>query len=241
MKNIIKKKIIALIPARSGSKRIKDKNILKINNHPLLAYSINSAKKSKIFDKIIVSTDSIRYKKIAENYGAEVPFLRPKKISSDTSYDFEWVNYTLNKINQKFDCFIILRPTNPFRNSNTIKRAWKLFKKNNYKYSIRGVSETKNHPAKMWYKVGNFIKPVVKGKYKNQPLYNCQFTVLPRIFIQNASIEISNCSILNYNKTITSKKIIPFYMDGDEGHDINYINDFKNLDSNKLKLLDKIK
>ncbi len=234
------KKIVALIPARSGSKRIKDKNILKLKNHPLLAYSIQAAKKSNLFSRIIVSTDSLRYKKIAEKYGAEVPFLRPKKISSDISYDFEWVKYTIDKLEEKFDFFFILRPTNPFRNSKTIKKAWNVFKKYNYKFSVRGLSYSKNHPAKMWTRSGKFIEPIMKGKYKNQPYYNCQFTVLPRILLQNASIEISNSSVLNKNKTITSNKIVPFIMNDIEGHDINYIDDFKKISKQKLRYLEEI-
>ena len=118
------KKVIALIPARSGSVRIKNKNILKVNNHSLIAYAIVSALKSKLFSRVVVSTDSIKYKKIAKFYGAEVPFMRPKRISTSKSNDFEWVEYTLNNLDYKFDHFVILRPTNPFRNSKTILRAW---------------------------------------------------------------------------------------------------------------------
>ena len=81
----IKKKIIALIPARSGSQRIKNKNIIKIFNHPLIAHSINEAKKTRLFEKIVVSTDSRIYAEIAKKYGAEVPFLRPVKISNSVS------------------------------------------------------------------------------------------------------------------------------------------------------------
>ena len=75
-------KLIALIPARFGSERIKDKNIINLFGHPLIAYAINAAIKTKIFDKILVSTDSLKYKKIAEKYGAEIPFLRPKKFQN---------------------------------------------------------------------------------------------------------------------------------------------------------------
>lgn len=236
-----RKKIVALIPARSGSVRIKNKNILKIRNHPLLAYSIRSAINSKLFSSVVVSTDSKKYKKIAQHYGAEVPFLRPKKISLSNSSDYEWVKFTLENLKDKFEAFFILRPTNPFRNSKTILRAWKLFQKHNCKFSVRGVCLTRNHPAKMWYKSGSFIKPVMKGKYKNQPFYNSQFTVLPKIFLQNASIEISQCSVIRKNKTITTKKIIPFIMKDEEGHDINYLEDVKNLSKKKLKYLEKIK
>ena len=92
----MKKKLIALIPARSGSERVKNKNILKLGKHPLIAYSILSALKSKIFEKVVVSTDSIRYARVAKKYGAEVPFLRPKKISSSSSSDYDWVSFTID-------------------------------------------------------------------------------------------------------------------------------------------------
>ena len=100
-KKFTKEKILALIPARKGSERIINKNIVKLSNHPLIAYTINVAKKSKIFDKIVVSTDSTIYSKISQNYGAEVPFLRPKNISTSTSPDYQWVNFTIKQLEKK--------------------------------------------------------------------------------------------------------------------------------------------
>ena len=158
----IKNKLIALIPARSGSERIKNKNILNFFGHPLLAYSIKSAIKSKIFDKVLLSTDSQKYANIAKKYGAEVPFLRPKKISKSTSNDFEWISYTLKKLeknNEKFTHFFILRPTNPLRSYLTIRKAWNLFKKKSPD-SLRAVERVKQHPGKMWIKDRNLIKPL---------------------------------------------------------------------------------
>ena len=122
---------IALIPARSGSKRVKNKNILEIEGNPILAYTISAALKSKVFERVICVTDSKKYAKIAKNYGAEVPFLRPKKYSGDKSSDIEWVMWIMKKINgiNKYDIFSILRPTNPLRKDKTIKKAFNLFVK----------------------------------------------------------------------------------------------------------------
>lgn len=222
-------KIIALIPARSGSERLKNKNILKINKKPLLYYAINSAKQSGIFNKIIVSTDSKKYQKIAEQYGAEVPFLRPKKIATAKSTDFQWVNHAINYYKKKkkhFDFFFILRPTNPFRTSNTIIKAWNFFKKNKAD-SLRAVEPCKQHPYKMWVikKKHDYARPLFKKKINKEPAYNNQFKSLPLFFIQNASIEISKTSVLKKNKTITGKKIIPFFTNELEGFDINYKKD----------------
>jgi N-acylneuraminate cytidylyltransferase len=124
-------KAIALIPARSGSKRVKDKNILKINGHPLLAYTISLALKSKIFDRVICVTDSKEYKKIAQKYGAEVPKLRPKKYSGDKSSDIEWVMWIMRETKgiEDYEIFSILRPKNHLRKITTTRNPFKLFKK----------------------------------------------------------------------------------------------------------------
>ena len=179
----MRKKIVALIPARSGSERLKNKNIKNLNNKPLLYYAINSAIKSKLFDEIIVSTDSNKYKLIAEKYGAAVPFLRPKKFAKSTSMDFEWINFTINKLKKKgleFDFFFILRPTNPFRNHRTILRAWNQFKPhiNNYE-CLRAIEKCKQHPYKMWIKKKNLITPLIKGLNSKKPYYNMQMKSLP--------------------------------------------------------------
>lgn len=225
------KKIIALIPARSGSERVKNKNIKNLGNHPLIAHTIKSAKMSKIFDRIIVSTDSVRYKMISKKYGAEVPFLRPKNISQSNSPDYEWVNFTIEKLlndeNKEYSFFFILRPTSPFRSPKTIIRAWKLFKKNKHAESLRAVEICKQHPYKMWIKNKKFIDPLINKKKFQQPFYNMQFKSLPKIYVQNASLEISKVSVLNKYETITGKKIIPFFTKDYEGFDINSEYDFK--------------
>ena len=238
----IKNKLIALIPARSGSERIKNKNILNFFGHPLLAYSIKSAIKSKIFDKVLLSTDSQKYANIAKKYGAEVPFLRPKKISKSTSNDFEWISYTLKKLeknNEKFTHFFILRPTNPLRSYDTIRKAWNLFKKKSPD-SLRAVERVKQHPGKMWIKDRNLIKPLLNFRIKNQPSYNNQIKILPNVLIQNASLEISKTTILKKYKTITGKKILPFFTSPTEGLDINYPEDLINIKNKIHKKLVKL-
>ena len=123
-------KKIAFIPARSGSKRIKDKNIYPLNGAPLIAYSIVSAIKSNIFDQVVCATDSKEYADIAISYGASVPFLREDNSSGDHSPDIMWVKYMLEGLahqGMSYDYFSILRPTSPFRTAETIKRAWEKF------------------------------------------------------------------------------------------------------------------
>jgi CMP-N,N'-diacetyllegionaminic acid synthase len=221
----LKKKIVALIPARQGSERLKNKNIKNFFSHPLLAYAIQSAIKSKLFEKVVVSTDSLKYAKIAKYYGGEVLNLRPKKISSSKSPDYDWVKYTIDLYKKKkinFTHFFILRPTNPFRNANTIITAWKKYKRHKNCDSLRAVSLVKEHPGKMWKKKNFFIFPLIKKKILSQPTYNSQYKSLPTLFVQNASLEISKISILDKYKTITGKKIIPYFNNKFESYDINY-------------------
>jgi len=214
---------LALIPARSGSKRIRNKNIKLLNGQPLIAYSISSAIQSKIFDDIIVSTDSKEYKKIAEYYGANV-YLRPKQISADNSPDIEWVEHVLNNNEikeKKYDYFSILRPSSPFRMPATIKRAIKRFLKSTNVDSLRAVEVCSQHPAKMWVAKNNIIEPVMVGKNNNVPWHSCQFSSLPKIFVQNASLEISKTSNVIDKHSISGDKIMPFFTEGLEGFDIN--------------------
>ena len=119
-------KFLAIIPARSGSKGIKDKNIKLLKNKPLMAYTIEAAKNSEVFDDIIVSTDSEKYKIIAEQYGAKVPFLRDISLSGDFSKTEDVIVNTitnLKKIGKEYDYFVLLQPTSPLRNSKHIQEA----------------------------------------------------------------------------------------------------------------------
>ena len=238
-----KKLIYCIIPARSGSKSIKNKNIYPLNKIPLICYSIRTSKLSKLIDRTFVLTDSRKYAKISIKYGAKVPFLRPNNISTSHSADYEWVNFTIKKLKKMgffFSHFFILRPTNPFRTSSTILRAWNQFKRHKNADSLRAVETCNQHPGKMWLKSKRFIKPFFPGKKHNQPYYNLQFKSLPKVLVQNASLEISKVKVLSLYKSITGKKIIPFYTTDVEGFDINYQYDLEYgnflVRKNKIKI-----
>ena len=128
--------IIAVIPARSGSKGVPDKNIKLLAGKPLIAYSIAAAKKSKLINRIIVSTDSKKYADIAKKYGAEVPFIRPKRISTDKSSDISFFKHAINYFNLREGSipklFVHLRPTTPLRDPKVIDKAIKTFMKSDY-------------------------------------------------------------------------------------------------------------
>lgn len=220
----MKKKIIALIPARSGSKRVKNKNIKSFFGHPLIAYSINLAKSSKLFDRVIVSTDSNKYAKIAKNYGAEVPFLRPKKLSSSKSVDYDWIRFTLDNLEiskLNYDYYCLIRPTSPFRSINMLEKAAKLINAKRNADSLRAVELCSQHPYKMWKINKGFMNSFVNYKLNHQPGHSVQYASLPDIYVQNASLEITKIETIYKYNNITGKKIIPFITNGFEGYDIN--------------------
>lgn len=141
-------KNIAVIPARSGSKGLKDKNIKKLNGKPLLAYSIEAALGAGIYDCIHVSTDSEEYAEIARNYGAEVPFLRSRELSSDlaTTWDaMKFVLYEYEKLGKSFDILTVLQPTSPLRTGKDIQNAYKLFL-DKHADAVVGVCEMGHSP-----------------------------------------------------------------------------------------------
>ena len=243
--NKLKKKPIAFIPARANSKRIKNKNIIDFYGHPLIAYSISAAIKSNIFSRVICVTDSHQYAKIAKYYGAEVPSLRPKSTSKETSPDIEWVKWILKKIDPKKEIkiFSILRPTNPFRTQETIKRAYKIFVKENNLDSLRAIEVCKQHPGKMWFFNGEYINPIFPLQDSRLPLHSSQMASLPTIYVQNASLEIAWTKTVYDTGSIAGLKIKPFFSKGYEGIDINNNEDLlliEKLIENKQVSLSKI-
>lgn len=221
MKNL---DVVALIPARSGSKRVSGKNIKYLGDHPLLAYTISAAIESNIFTDIIVSTDSANYAEIAKYYGASVPFIRPEKFAGDGSPDIEWVSYTLKRLieeGRNYSMFSIIRHTSPFRTADTIRRAFKLILKSKTAESLRAIEMCSQHPGKMLKVIDNSMMPLLKGNNNGVPWHSCQFDTLPRIYVQNASLEIAKTKVVFENNSISGETIVPFITQDYEGYDIN--------------------
>ena len=146
-------KLLGIIPARSGSKGIKDKNIRNLNGVPLMAYTIKAALNSKAFDNIMVSTDSERYVDIALEYGAEVPFLRTPQTATDEAATRDVIIEVLQmyeKVGKKFDAFMILQPTSPLRTAANICESISLYERKHAK-AIISVCEVEHSP--LWSNV----------------------------------------------------------------------------------------
>jgi CMP-N,N'-diacetyllegionaminic acid synthase len=216
--------IVALIPARSGSKRVPDKNIRPLAGHPVIAYTIAAALGSGVFKDVIVSTDSKRYEEIVKYYGAQVPFLRPAQLAGDRSPDIEWLQYTLDRLREadrSYHCFSILRPTSPFRLPTTIQRAWGEFSAQYGVDSLRAVEKCTQHPAKMWVVRGNRMSPLLPLGPPEQPWHSSQYPSLPEIHVQNASLEIAWSRVVLEDQTIAGNVVMPFFTTDYEGFDVN--------------------
>lgn len=141
-------KNIAIIPARSGSKGVKNKNIRNLCGKPLLAYTIEAALKSCMFDEVMVSTDSEKYAEIAKQYGAEIPFLRSEKTASDTADSWDMVDEVLNcykTLGKEFETFCLLQPTSPLRTAEDIIAAYNLYKEK-ASFAVVSVCEAEHSP-----------------------------------------------------------------------------------------------
>jgi CMP-N-acetylneuraminic acid synthetase len=225
--------IIGLIPARAGSKRVKNKNIRRLGEHPVIAYTIAAARASKIFDAVLVSTDAPLIADIAAHYGAEVPFLRPAEYATETSPDIEWIEYTLARLREQgrtYDCFSILRPTSPFRTAETIQRAWREFLGETGADSLRAVEKCRQHPGKMWIVRGRRMLPLLPMGPPEQPWHSTQYAALFEVYAQNASLEIAWTRVVLEGRTIAGHVLMPFFTQDLEGFDINDARDWRHAE-----------
>ncbi len=222
-------KIISIIPARSGSKRVKNKNIRKLMGLPLLAHTIKHSLSSKLISRTIVSTDSNKYAKIAKKYGAEVPFLRPDKISGDRSTDLECFQHCIDflKKNESYtpDIIVHLRVTYPIRENNIIDNCIRLFlKKSNY-HSLRTISKSEDPIEKMWYKRkdNSIFNPITK----NTQNHSVSDQSLPQSYHQNNCVDLLRVKNTILKNKIAGTKILGYEMK--HNFDIDYPEDLKKI------------
>lgn len=220
---------VAFVPARSGSVRVPHKNIMRFGGHPALAYSIAAAQQSGVFAEVVLCTDDKLYAEIGEYYGAKVPALRPAEISSAVSPDIEWVVFMLDELErrgQRFQLFSILRPTNIFRRAETIRAAFETLTGNPGADSIRAVSPVTEHPGKMWVARGRFIYPLLPLTPAEAPWHSQQMAALPRVYKQNASLEIAWTRVARAEPpTIAGHGVLPLFSEGQDGFDLNHPED----------------
>tara|TARA_B100000029_G_C17601926_1_gene966072 strand:+ start:1406 stop:2134 length:729 start_codon:yes stop_codon:yes gene_type:complete len=238
------KKVICIIPARKGSKGLKNKNIKRLMNIPLIAWSILVAKKCNLIDEIIVSTDSKKISKIAKKYGAKVPFLRPKNLATDKSSSFEVLKHAINFYKNKkvfFDYVLLLEPTSPLRDYKDVNLCLKKVLKNKIDAMVSVTKVINQHPIFLYsLNKNNFLKPYLKNQKK---LYIRRQDINSLYYLEG-SIYISKISTLFKKKTFYHKKTQAFTVDRWKSLEIDDIDDFNlaqfyAMRSNILKNLNK--
>lgn len=225
MKEINKSlKNLAVIPARSGSKGLKDKNIKELRGKPLIAYSIEAAIKSKKFDTVHVSTDSQLYADIAINYGAEVPFLRNLETSSDTATTWETICYVLKEYEKQckyFDTITVLQPTSPLRTSNDIIDAFNYFNERQANM-ISSVCKMEHSP--LW--CNTLPKDLSMEDFEDETLSYLPRQSLPIYYRENGAIYILKTSHLLSSSNIYKNKCYAYIMENSHSIDIDSELDF---------------
>ena len=224
-------KILAVIPARSGSKSVKNKNIRLFNGKPMMAYSIEHARKSRYINRIIVSTDSEEYAQIANSYGAETPFLRPREISGDFSLDIEVFEHTLSFLEEQEgyvpDIVVQLRPTYPIRDASDIDNMIELLIHNDVADSVRCIAPAREIAHKMWYSnEENYLTPIMKDIPE---AYNMPRQKLPKVYYQNACIDVMRAGVITKQHSMSGTRILGYQMK--HNFDIDTEEDFKLAES----------
>jgi CMP-N,N'-diacetyllegionaminic acid synthase len=212
---------VALIPARSGSERVPDKNVRPLAGHPLLAYAVAAARGAGVFDRVVCSTDSGKIAEVAQRYGAEIPFLRPTELATSTSPDIEWITHALGELGEHYDLFAIVRATNPFRGGGVLRRGLEQLLATPEADSIRAVELVKQHPGKMWVLEGRTMRPLLEQSQLDVAWHAGQYQALPPIYVQNSALEIAWTRVVSQTGTREGKVVAPFLTKDYEGFNID--------------------
>ncbi len=206
--------ILGLIPARSGSKSIPDKNIVSLGGEPLLAYSIRAALKCELIEEVIVSTDDEGYARIAEESGALVPFMRPAELAGDSSGDLDVVIHILEKFMEirgaAPEIIVHLRPTTPLRDSGVVDDAIRYYLDNEDEASaLRSVHEMPESAYKMLEFDGRFLKGVFTGTRDLDALNNARQSY-PSTYYPNGYVDVLKSPFVYEFKNIHGSDVLAF-------------------------------
>lgn len=224
------REILALIPARGGSKSIPRKNIQPFAGYPLIAYSIAAGIAAETVTRVIVSTDDEEIASIASEYGAEIPFLRPSEISQDDTPDlpvfrhaFTWL---ADKEDYHPDIFVQLRPTSPLRRTAHIDQAVQRLLEHPESDSVRTVCIPFQNPYKMW-RIGDdgFMRPVLTTELPEA--YNLPRQVLPEVYWQTGYVDAAWADTIMSKNSMTGENILPLVIGAEDWIDIDSPDDWK--------------
>lgn len=219
------KKILAIIPARGGSKGLPGKNIRPLLGKPLIGWSIEHAQQSKYVDEIFVSTDSQEIADVAETFGVKVPELRPVELAVDSAPSSAFITYTIEKFSKEgtsFDYFILLEPTSPLRDVEDVDKSIEMLIDDPENDSIVGVCKAEDvHPAFM-VKIGE-DKRLIPYEDKMKTLRRQD---LPNVFFFEGSVYVSRCNAFLEKKVFYHDKTLPYIVPRWKSFEVDDIIDF---------------
>jgi N-acylneuraminate cytidylyltransferase len=223
-------KVFAIIPARSGSKGVKDKNIKSLHGHSLLEWSINAAKRSNLIDRVFISTDSSEYAEIGKKHGAEVPFLRPDSISGDAASDLDFVIHAIEEfhiLGLDPDYLVHIRPTTPLRDPLVIDKAISTFRSNGRFNSLRSVHKMSESSYKTLEILNGSLTPLaLLGDAEIDS--NAPRQSFPDTYQANGYVDVLDVKFIMENQEIHGKKILPFITEA--AYEVDLIDDFEYLE-----------
>lgn len=238
--------ILAIIPARGGSKSIPGKNIKMLAGKPLIAWTIEAVKKSQYVDRVIVSTDDESIAKVATEYGAEVPFLRPTEISGDLATDVEFIEHALSYFAETEHYFpdVVLRlpPTSPLRTASDIDLGITTLVDTEGADASRPIAEVPKHPYKFWMIDENdsrFLRPFLGKEITgfDEP-HNLPRQLFPKVYMHTGALDAVWVKTIKEQKSTSGKKLAHFPMDVESSVNIDHPLDFviaETLMNNRLK------
>lgn len=216
------KKVIAIITARGGSKGLPGKNIIDLNGKPLIAWTIDEAKKSKYIDKLIVSTDCEEIEKISKKFGAEVPFLRPESLASDTATSMDVVFHALNFFEEKneiFEYIVLLEPTSPLRTVEDIDTPLEILYKDKEGKAIVGVAKTESsHPTCC---VSINQQGLITPYLDQDHVTSLRRQDMSEVYFFDGTIYISDIETLKIKKSFYHEKTLPYIVSRDKQFEID--------------------
>lgn len=226
--------ILAIIPARGGSKGVPKKNIKVLAGKPLIAWTIEECKKSGKLTRIIVSTDDPEIADVARTHGAEVPFMRPAEISGDLSTDVEFIEHALDHLKESegYEPDVVLRlpPTSPLRTAEDIDRGIETLLQSPDADAVRPICEAPKHPYKMWL-VGEhdqYLKPFLSKEVTgfDEP-HNLPRQMFPKVYIHTGAMDVIRTPTIRNLKSTSGKRLGFFFMPPERSVNIDHPLDFE--------------
>ena len=223
-------KVLAIIPARGGSKGLPGKNLRPLAGHPLIAYSVAAGLQANLVDRVICSTDSEEIADVARKYGAEIPFMRPAEIAQDDSPDIDFFNHAIDELGKtgyRPDIIVQLRPTDPFRKPGLVDEAVQMMIDNPDAHSVRTITEPDYSPYKMWtVNESGTLDPLLTVPGIPEP-FNLPRQELPEVWWHIGVLDVVRTDVVTETNSLSGTVILPLKVDREASADIDTRDDFE--------------